>query len=186
MKSKVISVPIISFVLILISLTLLSSIIVCFNYNSSPTQNISDSGTLRLSKRKSRSENITFVGNLAGSQIVGGCCPNAGPFPIYTMTLSDAFPEPIFGTYKGHIFMNIFMNLSSIAAGRKKSYVVKFWWTEDDSNYFIDIRGGDIEENKRTHILTVTFKAVPCKIWVNDLLLPEPVLVTFILTREPL
>ena len=35
-----------------------------------------------------QTEWITFTGDLMGSQEVEGCCPNAGPFPEYTMALS--------------------------------------------------------------------------------------------------
>ena len=78
--------------------------------------------------------------------------------------------------------MNVFMDLSLKGHGKKKSYIVQFWWPED-AYYFIEIRGGDIEENKKTKILTVTFVDEPCKIWINDVLLTEPVPVTFTLTR---
>ena len=46
-------------------------------------------------------EFITFEGDLAGSQEVAGCCPNAGPFPAYEMTLSGTFPPEMPGT---HVF----------------------------------------------------------------------------------
>jgi len=68
-------------------------------------------------------ELITFTGNLIGDQIVADCCPNAGPFPTYTMTLlNPPFPDEISGDEKtGNIFMNSF--------GRKAKwdYIVQFW-----------------------------------------------------------
>ena len=129
-----------------------------------------------LSKPKPKSELITFVGDLAGSQDVVGCCPNAGPFPAYTMTLSEEFPGTMPGTYDGQIFMNQY------GAGKKKSYIVQFGWTEGGIEYFIEIIGGDIEQNRKTKILTVTFNEVPCEIWI-DKELTNTTIVNFILTR---
>ena len=169
MKSKKISVLILSITLILVSLIFVSS--------------------FGLSRPKQNSEQITFSGDLEGDQEVVACCPNAGPNPEYTMTLSEVFPwllEP--ETYVGHIFMNIFLNRSEHVRGKRKAmYMVKFWWGEGDDNYFydyfIEVRGGDIESNKKTKSLTVTFDEVSCKIWINDVP-KDPVTVNFILTRE--
>ena len=155
MKSKVISVLSLSITLILVSLILVSCM-----YDGSPTQNTSDLETLRLSKPnkphpnkpKLNSEWITFSGNLTGSQEVGGCCPNAGPYPEYTMTLSDEFSEEFRGEHTGNIFLNSF--------GRNMpwAYKVQFWWEEEgEGEYFIEIRGGEVHKDKRTKILTVTF-----------------------------
>ena len=165
MKSKNISALVLSITLILVNLILVSS--------------------FGLSRPKQNSQWITFSGDLEGEQEVVGCCPNAGPNPEYTMTLSeDVFPEEMTGeSHDGHIFMNVFMNRSEHGSGKKKvMYMVKFYWTEGDTEYFIEIRGGDIESNKKTKSLTVTFDEVPCKIWINDVP-TEPVTVTFILTK---
>ena len=69
---------------------------------------------------------IIFEGDLEGSAIVEGCCPNAGPNPPYSMTVTrdlgyDGGPQVRAGTYDGFIFMNFF--------GTKKNqqYYVKFW-----------------------------------------------------------
>jgi len=174
MKSKIISVLILSITLILVSLILVSC-----KYDGSLTQNTSDLETLRLSKPKPKSEWITFSGDLNGSQEVVGCCPNAGPYPKYNMTLSEVFPwleTP--ETYDGQLFMNVF------GRGKKKSYIVQFWWT-NGNDYFIEIRGGDIEWNKKDNFLTVTFDDVPCEIWINGGL-TATVPVNFKLTREQL
>jgi hypothetical protein len=158
MKSKAISVLILSISFILVSLILVSSYV--------------------LSKPKQTSEWITFYGDLEGAQEVVGCCPNAGPYPEYTMTLSEVFPTPMPGTYDGNIFMNVF------GRGKKKSYIVQFSWT-DGSDYFIEIIGGDIEWNKKEKSLTVTFDKVPCEIWIDGEY-TETKPVDFILTREEL
>jgi len=139
-------------------------------------------------KPEQNSEWITFSGDLYGEQEVVGCCPNAGPWPEYTMTLSEVFQtvfEP--GTYHGHIFMNCF--------GRNMlwDYIVQFWWGEGGDDYFyeyfIEIRGGEAHKDKKTKILTVTFIDVPCyEIWKRgDLLTTEnlEVIVNFTLTRDP-
>ncbi len=177
MKSKVISVLLLSVLFLSITLILVSC-----KYVGSPTQNTSDLETLRLSKPKSKPnrENITFIGDLTGSQIVEDCCPNAGPFPEYTMTLSEVFPMP--GIYEGNIFMNVFMLMNERGRGKKKAYIVQFWWS-DGSDYFIEVRGGDIEENKKMKILTVTFDMVPCEIWIDGHYSSE-VTINFILIRK--
>ena len=145
MKSKVISVLILSITLILVSLILVSGM-----YDDLSTQDTSDLETLRLSKPKPKSEWITFSGDLNGSQEVVGCCPNAGPYPEYNMTLSDNFPPEFRGEHTGNIFLNSF--------GRNMpwAYKVQFWWG-GENEYFIEIRGGEVHEEKRTKILTVTF-----------------------------
>jgi len=133
MKSKVISVSILSIALILVSLIFVSSF------------------GLSKPNPKPNPERITFSGDLYGDQEVEGCCGNAGPFPEYTMTLSDNFPEEFQGTHIGNIFLNSF--------GRKMpwAYKVQFWWGGENNEYFIEIRGGEVHKDKRTKILTVTF-----------------------------
>ena len=127
------------------------------------------------------SELITFEGDLIGSMEVAGCCPNAGPFPAYTMTLeSPPFPAGISGVPQtGNIFMN--------SAGRKAQwdYVVQFWWGDEPDNYFIEIKGGEKEYDKRTKILTVDFADEEMTIIHADED-PTVVDVTFTLTRAPI
>ena len=161
MKSKNISVLVLSITLILVSLIFVSSF------------------GLSKPNPKPTGELITFTGDLTGSEIVEGCCPNAGPFPEYTMTLYGNFPDEFQGPHTGQIFLNSF--------GRKLpwDYKVQFWWTEDETEYFIEIRGGEVHKDKKTKILTVTFENVPSyEIWIGwDL--QEPVTVSFTLTRDP-
>ncbi|MDX1799157.1 MAG: hypothetical protein R3255_10950 [Candidatus Lokiarchaeia archaeon] len=136
-----------------------------------------------LSKPKpnpnSNPELIIFEGDLEGNQEVVGCCPNAGPWPEYTMTLSDNFQPEFRGEHIGNIFMNGF--------GQKLpwEYKVQFWWTEDDTEYFIEIRGGEVQRDRKTKILTVTFVMVETyEIWIGYEL-QDNVIVTFTLTRDP-
>ncbi|MBA7641578.1 hypothetical protein ES703_49263 [subsurface metagenome] len=108
---------------------------------------------------KPEKEWIQFTGELEGGQVVEGCCPNAGPFPEYTMTLkfgSSIFP-PFFppGTYDGQLFIN------SYGAGRNRKYKVQFWWNYD-LDLGIEIIGGVIEGDKKTKVLTVTFTNEEC------------------------
>jgi hypothetical protein len=144
---------------------------------SQPTQQDSDLGLNDLNKKPVNSELITFSGDLQGTQEVTGCCPNAGPFPEYTMTLSETF-----GAQQGEYYGNIFMNV--IGAGKNKSYMVQFSWTNNGSDYFIEIRGGVFQEDKKTNTLTATFTTAPCEIWINNSL-SNTVPVNFILIREP-
>jgi len=159
MKSKRISVLILSIALILsVTLILVSS---------------------GLAKREPNSERITFTGDLVGDQEVEGCCGNAGPWPEYTMFLSDNFPDEFQGNHTGNIFMN----------GAPGGYKVQFWWTEieggNETEYFIEFRGGVVHKDRKTKILTATYENVPSyEIWIGwDL--QEPVTVTFTLTRDP-
>jgi hypothetical protein len=171
MKSAAISVLMLSMTLFFVS---------CEN-EGQPTQNTSDVETQSMSKKggKLKPELIIFKeGNLEGNQTVFGCCPNAGPFPEYTMTLSGVFGN-ISGTYDGHIFMN--------STGRQSpgDYIVQFWWGNKPNNYFIEIRGGEAHNDRRNKILTVIFEDAQCEIYINDVL-TETVYVSFILTRAKL
>ena len=120
-----------------------------------------------------KSELITFVGDLAGSQVVKGCCPNAGPYPEYSMTLSGQLPA---GPYDGQIFMN------NVGRGKNKSYMVQFW----TNTMFLEVRGGVIQYDKRNKILTATFTDKECVI--EDLINGgiTTVVVRFTLTRARL
>jgi len=171
MKSIVISVLMLSMSLFFVS---------CEN-EGQLTQSTSDMEKQILSKKPKpnknpKSELITFTGHLEGNpetQLVFGCCPNAGPWPAYTMTLSGPLPA---GTYEGNIFMN--------STGRQSpgDYIVQFWWGEVPNNYFIEIRGGEAINDRRNKILTVTFENAQCEIWTNDVS-TDTVYVSFILTR---
>jgi len=142
------------------------------------TQSTSEVEKQILDKKPEKGESITFVGDLAGSEVVVGCCPNAGPWPAYTMTfLSGPFPPEISGTpITGNIFMN--------STGRQSpgDYIVQFWWGEVPNDYFIEIRGGEAHNDRRNKILTVTFEDAQCEIYINEEL-TEEVSVSFILTR---
>ena len=170
MKSKVISVPILSITLILVSLILVSS----FGL-SKPKPN---------PKPEQNSEWITFSGDLYGDQEVEGCCGNAGPWPEYTMTLSDSFPEGFQGTHTGNMFLNRF------GRNMEWAYKVQFWWGEGGDgcfyDYFIEIRGGEVHKDKKTKILNVTFDNVlTFELWIGCYELIDPVEVSFTLTRDP-
>ena len=126
-------------------------------------------------KGKPKGELIVFSGeglpegvlaDLTGSEIVEDCCPNAGPFPEYTMTLSgEAFQGlGLQGEYVGQLFMN------GYGAGQDAEYLVQFWvWPEDpdpdncicidnpESCFWIEIIGGVDDYDKKTKTSTVTF-----------------------------
>jgi hypothetical protein len=121
---------------------------------------------------KPKTEWIQFTGNLVGGQPVDGCCPNAGPFPEYRMTLTEEFGD-IAGTYDGYLF------ISGAGTGRNRHYKVQFW-TEDGEVGF-EINGGVIDFDKWTRVLTVTFTDVLCEDWWG-----APIAeVTFTLVRGP-
>ena len=105
---------------------------------------------------KSEGEWIEFYGeDLVGGEVVKGCCPNAGPFPPYTMTLNfwvGNFPP---GEYEGWLYINYY------GAGRDQKYKVQFWW-DYDNDLGIEIIGGVIDHDRKTKVLTVTFTNEDC------------------------
>ena len=140
-----------------------------------PTQLPEDFEVQSLDKKIIEGEWITFTGDFAGSQQVIGCCPNAGPFPAYTMTLSGPLPA---GDYNGQIFMNILM--TGKGKDKEKSYIVQFWTNE----LYLEVRGGNIQTDNRNKITTVTFTDEPCEIDVDGNI--NIVDVSFTLIREQL
>ena len=115
-------------------------------------------------------ECITFTGDLNGSQQVEGCCPNAGPFPAYTMTLENM--GLLDGTYEGQLFIN------NYGAGRNKKYIVQFW--NDDLGVAIEIIGGVIDNDKKNKVLTVTFENETGWDLIDEIPIPN---VSFVLVR---
>ena len=91
-----------------------------------------------------KAELIVFTGDLEGWAHVVGCCPNAGPYPRYTMVLpeglydSDGFLVYPIGTYDGELFIGSY----GIA-----EYIVQFHacCTREDS---VDICKGILPEMK--------------------------------------
>jgi len=113
-------------------------------------------------------ECITFTGDLIGGQQVEGCCPNAGPFPVYTMTL--ALDSLLDGTYEGHLFINYY------GAGRNRKYIVQFW----NDGVAIEIIGGVIDNDKKNKALTVTFEDETGWDLINGIPIPN---LSFVLVR---
>ena len=124
-----------------------------------------------------QTEWIVLTGDLAGGQEVEGCCPNAGPFPEYTLALAKdlVFTDGTFypmGTYDGQVFMN----------GGKFQF-----WTEEPEHICIEIYGGVEDHDRKAKVLTVTFTNVEWNV-MHEL---EPGeahptgVVSFVLTRIP-
>ena len=157
-----------NFKLLLFLMLPIAVIFIGCKQESQPTQNESDLEFQQLNKKPVSSELITFIGDLEGSEEVIGCCPNAGPFPEYTMTLSGPLPA---GTYDGNIFMNVY------GAGKNKSYIVQFW----DETMFLEVIGGDIEKDNRTKTTTVMFNDEQCEVTMANV--TTTFQVTFTLTR---
>jgi|GEM_PF-3095401 len=127
--------------------------------------------------RPLRAEWISFTGDLEGNQIVEGCCPNAGPFSTYSMTLSGELCEKAgyCGTFEGQLFIN------GYRVGHDHRYIVQFW--NDEIGLAIEIIGGVIDIDRKTKILTVTFENEECV----DLYTKEYIgYVSFVLERIPL
>ena len=123
---------------------------------------------------KTKTELIVFTGDLSGWQEVEGCCPNAGPFPQYAMTLNFAvggFPASSY--FDGQLFIN------NYGSGRDRKYKVQFWVADGIA---IEIIGGEIYKDKKTKTLTVVFTDEMCV----DLNTGEDIAeVDFVLTRTP-
>jgi len=88
-------------------------------------------------------ECIVFTGDLEGKQVVEGCCPNRGPFPAYTMTLSGGILEGFEGVYEGHLFVNQYR------PGRIRQYMVEFW---TDDLHFV-VMGGVVKEDTKNNLV---------------------------------
>ena len=125
---------------------------------------------------KTTTECISFLGpDLVGSQQVEGCCPNAGPFPTYTMELPNGLGSNSPGIYIGQLFINYY------GVGRNKKYIVQFG--NDDIGMGMEIIGGDIVYDKKTKVLTVTF--TPGNSTCTDHVAGITVPVEFTLVRTP-
>jgi hypothetical protein len=106
-------------------------------------------------------ECIVFTGDLMGEAVVEGCCPNAGPFPEYAMTLhlknEDRTTTVHYGEYDGELFIN------NYGAGRHHGYQVQFWsWDWDTEipvvgDICIEVIGGIIDNDKKNKVLRVSF-----------------------------
>ena len=128
-------------------------------------------------KGKTQTELIVFAGDLTGEQEVESCCPNAGPFPEYTLNLAKnltfddgtVFPA---GPHAGHVFMN----------GGKFQF-----WTEGwpDDHICIEIYGGVEDYDRKAKVLTVTFDDVEWNVMHEPKEDPLQKL-TFVLTRFPI
>jgi hypothetical protein len=116
---------------------------------------------------RTKAECILFTGDLVGMAKVEGCCPNAGPYPAYTMTLDlhDENGNDYLGDYDGQLFMNF---------ASDQGYKVQFWnWDSDnetpgDGDIFFEIYGGDIFYDRKNKFLHVTFTDEEATLWLYD------------------
>ena len=121
-------------------------------------------------KGKTETELIVFQGALQGWAHVEGCCPNAGPFPEYTITLPDGLYDSegyeIFppGTYNGELFTKSY-GVGLVNDG----YIVQFHAcckaedSVDECRYTLpelkfQIIGGTPVRDKKNKVLTVAFE----------------------------
>ena len=122
-------------------------------------------------------ECIVFTGDLEtvpGFELLEGCCPNAGPWPAYSMILHLLDEDDIAyeGQYDGQLFMSGFSPRPPRA--RTNQYKVQFWsWDSDTEtpgvgDVFFEIYGGDVVEDKKNKTLTVTFTEEQPTLWLYD------------------
>ncbi len=136
-----------------------------------------------------QTEWIDFTGDFVGGEEVEGCCPNAGPFPEYTLTL----PVALVGIdvnypavdYDGQVFM------SHSSVGKDRKYIVQFWTSchdglvcEDPDHMCIEINGGVEDYDRKTKVRTVTFDEVDWNT-IGDRSTNQGT-VSFVLTRSPI
>jgi hypothetical protein len=119
-------------------------------------------------------ECIEFTGsNLQGRQVVEGCCPNAGPFPEYTMKVDLDFEHIHIhdDARAGYLFAKPLR--IKVKGQTTYYYIVQFntWeWNAEiipgEGDYFFDIRcdGNDIDETN--DVLTVTVVDETATVWV--------------------
>ncbi len=136
---------------------------------------------------KTNTELIVFTGDLEGWAHVAGCCPNAGPNPLYTLTfkkdLVDSAEDTIMypaSTYEdGYLFMN------GWSYDGESGYLVQFWhW---DGGTFpaltFEIICGETAYDRKTRVLNVTCDKEP---WWKDYDRSKPMgLVSFEILRVP-
>jgi hypothetical protein len=126
---------------------------------------------------KSHTEWIQFTGDLTGAQPVDGCCPNAGPNPQYTMSLTfDVGGFPAGTPIDGQLFINNYF----ARPGKDHEYIVQF--CKEGTDVAIEIIGGVVDYDKRTKVLMVTFTDELCV----DMHYGSPITtVSFTLIRQP-
>ena len=137
-------------------------------------------------KDGTKAECIIFTDNMEGwdSHVwleggqdcaIEGCCPNAGPWPRYEMTLYNVCYTSAFGIEEclepdsvlGYVFMN--------AYGRNapyEGYKVQFWTWDyldrgpGDGDFFFQVRGGTGGLDKKTKVSVVEFLNEEATLWV--------------------
>jgi hypothetical protein len=120
-------------------------------------------------KGKTKTELIVFTGALEGWAHVAGCCPNAGPNPLYTLTFTkdlvnsaeDTIMYPA-NTYEdGYLFMN------GWSFEGESGYLVQFWHPDGGilAPLTFEIICGTSVYDRKTRVLRVTCDGEP---WWND------------------
>jgi len=138
---------------------------------------------------KTKTEWIAFTGDFVGGEEVEGCCLNAGPWPVYTLTLPVALVGSdvtyLAGDYTGQVYM------SHSSVGKDRKYIVQFWTScheglpcEDPNHMCIEINGGDEDYDRKTKVRTVTFTDVEWNT-IGDRNTIQGT-VSFVLTRSPI
>ncbi len=124
---------------------------------------------------KTKTELIAFTGDLQGWAHVEGCCPNAGPNPLYTLTFNkdlvddSEIPNVIYpkDTYSdGYLFMN------GWSYDGESGYLVQFWHSDcegcnppESEPLTFEIICGTSVYDRKTRVLTVTCDQEP---WWKD------------------
>ncbi len=124
---------------------------------------------------KTKTELIAFTGDLQGWAHVEGCCPNAGPNPLYTLTLTNDLvgdSDPPITVYRAGTYSDGYLFMNGWSFDGESGYLVQFWHSGDgldsalyDAPLTFEIICGTTVYDKTTKILTVTCDKEP---WWKD------------------
>jgi hypothetical protein len=75
-----------------------------------------------------KTELIAFTGDLQGWAHVAGCCPNAGPNPLYTLTFTKDLVDSAGATvYPAGIYSDGYLFMNGWSFEGESGYLVQFW-----------------------------------------------------------
>ena len=119
---------------------------------------------------KTKTELIVFTGDLQGWAHVAGCCPNAGPNPLYTLTLTKDLvddSDPAITVYPADTYSDGYLFMNGWSFEGQTGYLVQFWHPEGGifPALTFEIICGTSVYDRKTRILRVTCDNEP---WWKD------------------
>ncbi len=117
---------------------------------------------------KTKTEWIEFTGDLEGRAHVAGCCPNAGPNPLYTLTLTKDLVDKAGATvYPAATYSDGYLFMNGWSFDGESGYLVQFWHCLDEGDVPLtfEIICGTTAYDRETRVLSVTCNEEP---WWKD------------------